>query len=441
MSRYVIVGAGVAGLSAAMHLPADSTVVLEAASEVGGICRTLRRDGFSFDRAGHFLHLRDERTKNLLSRLLGDQLVAHSRQASVYFAGKFVPYPFQAHLGWLPGDLRRECLLGFMNAVSRQSRESPADSVHLLEWFNRTFGDGITRHFLEPQNTKTYCTDLRDLAPDAVAKFVPLPSLEQVINGALSSDSFAQLGYNGEFYYPRSGGIELLPLSMASQLNNVRLEHRVVELDTQQRRLACAAGEEWYYDKLISTMPLDQLLSISTGLSRDIKASSQKLRTVDVIDVQLGVAGRAQVPYHWIYFPQKRFPFNRVVIASNVCPGMAPSGHSTLQAEVNCPANTPVDGNELISRCTEELEALGLLTPDSVISASIHRIKGAYVVHDHFRKKELPKINQALRAAGIHCIGRYGTWGYGGMESAIIEGLEVASDLYSMDRLGPVAQN
>jgi protoporphyrinogen oxidase len=441
MARYVIVGAGVAGLSAAMHLPADATIVLEAASEVGGVCRTLRRDGFSFDRAGHFLHLRDNRTKGLVSRLLADQLIAHSRRASIYFAGTFVPYPFQAHLGWLPGDVRTECLLAFINAVSRQSLELRSDSAHLLEWFNRTFGEGITRHFLEPQNTKTYCADLRDLAPDAVANLAPQPSLELVITGALSNDSLAKLGYNAEFYYPRIGGIDLLPLSMASKLSNVRLEHPVVELDARQRRLVCAAGEQWHYDKLISTMPLDQLLNITTGLPRDIKASSDKLRTVDVLDVQLGVAGPAQVPYHWIYFPQKRFAFNRVVIASNVCPGMAPSGHSTLQAEVNCPAGTPVNGDELISRCTEELEALGLLTPHSVISASVHRIDGAYVVHDHFRKKELPKINQALRNASIYCIGRYGTWGYGGMESAIIEGLEVARDLQVMDRLRPLTQS
>jgi protoporphyrinogen oxidase len=132
MARYVIVGAGVAGLSAAMHLPADATIVLEAASEVGGVCRTLRRDGFSFDRAGHFLHLRDNRTKGLVSRLLADQLIAHSRRASIYFAGTFVPYPFQAHLGWLPGDVRTECLLAFINAVSRQSLELRSDSAHLL---------------------------------------------------------------------------------------------------------------------------------------------------------------------------------------------------------------------------------------------------------------------------------------------------------------------
>ncbi len=34
--RYLILGGGVAGLSAALHLPRDGTALLEAENEVGG---------------------------------------------------------------------------------------------------------------------------------------------------------------------------------------------------------------------------------------------------------------------------------------------------------------------------------------------------------------------------------------------------------------------
>ena len=51
----VILGGGLAGMSAALHLRRP-WLLLERESALGGLARTEERDGFFFDRTGHWLH-------------------------------------------------------------------------------------------------------------------------------------------------------------------------------------------------------------------------------------------------------------------------------------------------------------------------------------------------------------------------------------------------
>ena len=54
-AHVVVIGAGPAGLTAASswHAPAVACTVLEADDVVGGISRTVERDGWRFDIGGH----------------------------------------------------------------------------------------------------------------------------------------------------------------------------------------------------------------------------------------------------------------------------------------------------------------------------------------------------------------------------------------------------
>ena len=62
MNRLVIIGAGVAGLSAAYHLQQrgfSNYQLFEKDSEVGGLCKSFVMDGFTFDYAAHILYTED----------------------------------------------------------------------------------------------------------------------------------------------------------------------------------------------------------------------------------------------------------------------------------------------------------------------------------------------------------------------------------------------
>jgi protoporphyrinogen oxidase len=425
--RILVLGAGVAGLAAAACLPRERTRVLEAGPEIGGLCRTVRQGAFRFDRTGHFLHLRHPRTQALVGRLLHGKLERHARRAAIHLDGHWIPHPFQAHLGCLPAALREECLGAFLASRARSSRPS-ADAANLLEWFQRAFGGGITRHFLEPHNRKTYCRDLRELDAAWAPEYVPLPSAEQVIEGASRQAGAAAIGYNAEFLYPREGGISALPRALAAGLHGVvRCDAPVVEVDARRRTARCASGELHAWDQLVSTIPLNALLAMAGGLPAAVRRAGSALRAVDVLDVRLGIAGPVAVPWHWIYFPEDRFSFVRVVIPSNVSATAAPPGHSAVQVEFNCPEGAALDERQCQEDAARALHETGILPASSrVVSVAAERIRCAYVVHDHQRSQALAEILPALREHGIRPAGRYGAWGYGGMEAAMLEGIAAA---------------
>ena len=83
----VIAGAGLAGMSTALFLNRDY-VILEKESEPGGLVRTLHRDGFGFDYAGHWFHARLDWVKALAAKMLGGNWAWHQREWRIWTAGR-----------------------------------------------------------------------------------------------------------------------------------------------------------------------------------------------------------------------------------------------------------------------------------------------------------------------------------------------------------------
>ena len=100
----VILGAGLAGLSAAYNLDDRDVVLVERESEVGGLCRSKRHDGFVFDFTGHLLHLRDPTIRDWVLDLLPDGYCQLDRSAWIHSHDLLTPYPFQANTAGLPLD-------------------------------------------------------------------------------------------------------------------------------------------------------------------------------------------------------------------------------------------------------------------------------------------------------------------------------------------------
>src|SRR3989338_7951047 len=98
--RILILGAGLAGLSAAWHLQKKGIdcQLFEKEPEVGGLCRSKKINNFIFDYSGHLLHFKHKYTFNLVRNLLGNDLLKHQRSAWIYSYGKCTRYPFQANL-------------------------------------------------------------------------------------------------------------------------------------------------------------------------------------------------------------------------------------------------------------------------------------------------------------------------------------------------------
>jgi len=427
----LIVGGGLAGLACSRELRGHS-ILIEASDRLGGLVRTEEMDGFLFDWTGHWLHLRDPGIRALVEeRWLRDNLLVVERRARIYSEGRWTDFPYQHHLHGLPAETIRDCLAGFIRATTgeegRPLRERPLRNA--AEFIERHLGAGFARHFLAPYNEKLYCVPCEDLSPEWGGRFIPRPSLDEVVRGALGLPQTAA-GYNASFVYPREGGIESLSRAVAQEATSeVRLGTRLVALDLPRRRARLSSGEEIEYGALVFTAPLSSVAPlVEAGAGpQPIVEAARKLRSVSVTTVEIGAADEGGERFHWAYFPEGRFRFYRIGSPSQVNPRLAPRGARSFAVEFS--HRGPVDAAALVEHAVTSLCELGLAGRAGIRFARARTIPVAYVLFDHDHAAARDEVLAGLRKHDVVPAGRYGRWEYSSMEDALLSGREAARAL------------
>ena len=429
----LIIGAGLTGLSCAHHLP-DNYVIVEKENEPGGVVRTrVRHGGFHCDGTGHWLHLRDAAMKDLVNQLLGGQLVEYERKAVIHLCGAFTPYPFQANTYGLPREVVMECLLGLLKARHPEDfglTPPTAPPRKFRDCVERLFGEGICKHFMVPYNEKLMGVKLEEISASYADRFIPRPSLEDVIKGALGF-SRESLGYNAKFVYPRNGGISSLPRALANALKTPpRYNTSVTRVDLQAKVATLSSGEEIQFKRLVNTMALPRFIAALADVPDEIRAATAKLRATTVHYFDIGVRGLGDLAsqHHWIYFPEKEYIFYRAGSYSAVHADAAPVGCRSYYVEMSGGVQDWLKRpEELKQRVLADLKKARVLSErDEILFMELCEIPYAYVVFDENYEPCRKLILDWLAQHGTTSGGRWGGWNYGGMEDALLEGKAAA---------------
>jgi len=454
----LILGAGPTGLSAAYHYGAGS-VVLEREAKVGGWCRSIEDTGFTFDHAGHIMFSDDPYVQDLYRLLLGDNVHWQEREAWIYSKGVYTRYPFQGALHGLPPEVLRECLVGAIEARfgtlsrSRDEIDAAADVVkdccadatgieaheardaseapprNFEEFIHRTWGAGVAKHFAIPYNRKLWTIPLCEMETSWLGGRVPLPDLEEMIEGALQPVP-KPMGPNARFGYPLRGGFQalmngFLPLLRAELV----LQANVERVSPLLRAVTLADGRRFQYDTLVSTLPLPVLIAaMGEEAPTEIRRAASELRHVSIRCVNLGVARPHLSDRHWIYFPEDTV-FHRVFLQGNASPHCNPPGGFGLTCEISYSATKPLPavGAALTERCVQDCIRVGLLDPsDALLTSNQIDMPYAYVVYDHGRAERVARIRAWLSNFDIILAGRYSEWEYYNSDHAFIAGKKAA---------------
>jgi protoporphyrinogen oxidase len=294
------------------------------------------------------------------------------------------------------------------------------------EWVLRNFGSGFGKHFFFPYNEKLWAVSPDVLTDDWTGKFVPRPSLEDVVLGAFY-DLKKGYGYNVSFLYPRRGGIQALTDAFTEKVKNLRFGTRVGAVDWKRRRIETDSCE-YTYENLISTIPMAELLGILKDPPAEIVEVRNKLKWNSILCMNLGFS-RAGIggDLHWIYFPEKKFPFYRVGFYHNFSPCLVPEGASSMYIEISRPGGTLPEAGKLFPAALRGLAGAGLIRrgekPEVV---NIIPVEYAYVIYDKNRSAAVKAALGFLEKHGIFSIGRYGAWKYSYIEESITDGLKTA---------------
>ncbi|MBI4668360.1 MAG: FAD-dependent oxidoreductase [Elusimicrobia bacterium] len=427
----VIIGAGLAGLSAAYHLR-KNWVIFEKDAKVGGLSRSDRVNGFIFDKTGHLFHVHSAYTKKwLVDGLLKNKLHKLDRNSWIFSKDVFTRYPFQANTYGLERKTMADCVVSFLK--TRDRRAVSRRNQNFKQWCLATFGPGISRHFMLPYNRKLWRTDLDKVTTEWLGGFIPVPSREEVVYGALV-DQKKFFGYNASFYYPKEGGSQTLADAVSRQLcgSELYLNSEVAEIHWQKKEIVTSQGLRRSYDRLINTGPLNVFLErLRPRLDSRLEAAGREaLRYNVVYNLNLGITNPRPTDKHWVYFPEKRFPFYRIGVLSNFASSVAPKGMSSFYIEFVRLEREGFDYEKMQNHAIETLKTLSWMKPDDEIAHKQWlRIAPAYVIYTKERARFLPQIFNFLQKHDIFSIGRYGAWKYSFMEQALLDGKAAAQTI------------
>lgn len=435
MAHTVIIGAGLTGISTAYHLEQHGITdykLFEKEAAIGGLCRSHMQDGFTFDFTGHLLHLNDAYAKQLVSSLIGfDHFFGVERRAYIYSHATYTKYPFQKHLHGLPPAVIAQCIEGFARRKPNRKKV-----VSFPSWVAATFGQGFAKQFFLPFQEKILACDLKKVTASWTGRFVPKTSLTQIIEGAVQDLPDHSSGYNAHFWYPKRGGIASWIGAFAAHIKNpIYTDYELKAIDLRHQCVTFTNGHREFYDQLVSTMPLDQLLNlVLEAPATSFKRAMPKLRCNSVINFNLGISRSDLSEKHWIYFPERTYPFYRLGFPHNFSAASVPPGYSSVYGEfAHCGRSQRWVHNTLQTAIAQTQKLLNIGNQD-IATQLVIPMSHAYVIYDFWRERNLPKLLAELQQQSIHSIGRYGAWKYSSMQEAILDGKQYAEQLAQTQR-------
>jgi len=429
MAEIVILGAGLTGIATAYFLEQagyTDYLLFEKEATIGGLCRSLSQDGFTFDYTGHLLHLNQPDLRSLVQSLLPTgQFVEIARKALIYSHHVYTNYPYQINLHGLPHEVIVDCIENF---ITRPRTATPPASFP--EWVMSEFGSGFAQHFFFPYQAKIFDMNLTELSSSWTQRFVPATSLRDMLQGALGKP-LNHIGYNAQFLYPQQGGIITWVEALHKKLGRPALcEYEAASIDPLKKIVSFTNGHTEQYRQLVSTMPLNQLLGQLMERTTTLHHALPYLRCNSVINFNLGIKRPSLLDAHWIYYPEQQYPFYRLGFPSQLTPAMAPAHHSSLAGECAFLQRDHAFIEHTTHTAIDATKKLFNIDRDEIATQAIITIPHAYVIFDHWRDQHLTLVLKTLLDSyHIHSVGRYGAWKYASMQDALLDGKETAHKL------------
>ncbi len=410
----LIIGAGVSGISYATFTN-NEYKMFEATSEIGGYCKTIKRNGFVWDYAGHFFHFRDEGLKELVCREIAPKTLKKvAKNTKIFYKDSYIDFPFQKNIHQLPKDEFIECLYDLFNTDETIEIKSFKDMVYA------NLGKGIAEKFLIPYNEKLYACDLDNLDHEAMGRFFPKANKEEIILNFKKNNTKS---YNDFFVYPEGGAIEYINSLYANVDNSkVAFNEKIISIDLENKLAKTNKGTEIKYDNLISTMPFPKLLDIC-GI--DYEKSDYTWNKVLVFNLGFNKKGK-DTESSWVYIPNKDVCFYRLGFYDNIMQ----TSKMSLYIEMGFPSDFEIeDTDKYLQQVLADLKKIGVVNDEELIDYESLIMDPAYV---HINKKgmsSVEKFKNELAQNDVYSIGRYGSWTYCSIEDNIIEGRDLAEKL------------
>jgi protoporphyrinogen oxidase len=435
-----VLGAGPAGLTAAYRLVQRRVpvVVFEADDEVGGLARTVVRDGYRFDLGGHRFFTKSEEVEALWGDLLGPEMLVRPRLSRIYWRGRFIEYPLRpadvfAKVG--PLELTRS-LASYARA--RLGRRGEAETYE--EWVSARFGRRLFELFFKTYTEKVWGVGTDELRAEWAAQRISDLSLASALRAALSGGGETPKSLIEQFRYPRLGPGQMWE-EMARRIEagggEIRLGAAVEGLEIEAGRLTGvrAGGDRVEVSAAISSIPLRTAVGAAEPVPpREVTVAAAGLRYRDFLTVALPIDGEPPFPDNWVYVHDPRARVGRIQNFRAWSPWMTPDPRrSCLGLEYFCFEGDELwgaDDEELVALGRREVASLGLVDPERVAGGHVVRVPKAYPVYDAEYAGRVERIRGWLDGiSNLQQIGRNGLHRYNNSDHSMLTAMRAVENL------------
>ncbi|NJO44560.1 MAG: NAD(P)/FAD-dependent oxidoreductase [Oscillatoriales cyanobacterium RM2_1_1] len=443
----VIIGAGPAGLTAAYELTKNGVypLVLEAASQVGGISRTEIYKGYRFDIGGHRFFTKVDIVNQLWREVLTDDFIQVPRMSRIYYQNKFYDYPLSifntlTNLGLVESAL---ILLSYLKAKAKAKLRPGLEPETFEDWVTKGFGARLYRTFFKTYTEKVWGIPCNKIEAEWAAQRIKGLSLKKAVINALfgSNDTKTLIK---EFDYPRLGpGMmwERFQEKVDANGGQVSLNTPVVTIKRNGHHITEIMAEQdgqpmgLTADHFISSMPITALVNRLDPLPpREVLDAARALSYRDFLIVALVIDKPDLFPDNWIYIHSPEAKVGRIQNFKNWSPEMVPDLSKTcIGMEYFCSVGDAIweaSDTELLDLATHEIETLGLAKAKDVEDGTIIRQPKAYPVYDREYRQHLQVIQDYLaQFDNLQTVGRNGMHRYNNQDHSMLTGYLAARNL------------
>jgi protoporphyrinogen oxidase len=440
-SKTIILGGGPAGLGAGMVLAKEGIKcsVFEKDSQVGGISKTIEKDGFYFDLGGHRFFTKSKEVQDLWNEALGEEnFLKRPRLSRIYYKNKFFYYPLKPLNAFI--NMGPWSVIKVLSSYAKAKVRPYKTEETFDKWVTNRFGKELYKMFFKSYTEKVWGIPCEDLDSEWVAQRIKGLSLREAIKNAFFNNNKITTLIT-EFSYPKYGP-GMMYSAMKDKVNKnggeviLNTEVKKINLEGDNiKSVILSDGKEVSAENYISSIPLNSLIKLmGDSAPKEVQEAAKKLKFRSFLTVNVVLNEEKLFPDNWIYVHSPEVKLGRIQNFKNWSKYMCCNPEYTnLGLEYFCDEGDDLwnmKDEDLIKFAVKEMEKIKISKASSFVSGFVVRVPNAYPLYAFDYQKNIEIIKSFLsKIKNLQTIGRAGMFRYNNMDHSVLSGIYAAKNI------------
>ena len=407
--KYIIIGAGISGMSIARLLQnaGNQVVVYERDSRPGGIIKCDSIEGNLFHRTGgHVFNTKRKDVANWFWSFFNKEteFIKTIRKSSVFMDnGLEIPYPIENHAYMLGQEIGKQ----IVKDLCKMTKEADLLPNNFEEFLKKQFGKTLYELYFKPYNKKIWRRDLTKVPLSWLEGKLPMPTVEEIIFNNIyhiKEDKFV----HSSFFYPLKGGSQFIADTLATGLD-IKYNSPVIEI---RRTKAGWAVNGELYNRVIYCGNIKQIPNL---LKNQIQIESYT-NNIELLEYHGTTSVFCEIdknPYSWIYLPSEKHDAHRIICTGN----FSNNNNATLKNTATIEFTDYISKEDIITQLRK--------IPLNPKYITHNYEKYTYPIQNSNTRGMIKELKKVLAIHGFYLCGRFAEWEYYNMDICLGSALDL----------------